>query len=349
MKKIVLSMLAFAMVLGLNPNTAIASTIASTDQRFIVENKFVDKHLIFMFVSIIIVTLYTFYTSSFNMSRVDDFLIQMAEQTIQNNMDIFGNSPLQSVATIHISDIQVTGTAFITSTSEFNRIYELLSHHPSWILNEVLTRLIIISQFNLIIVGVITATTAYRNKDAAIENLLNNIFKNQVFIVFYFSVSLLLVTSIFGIGVGYFKYYQIRNTEEMYLIMSIYTTIESLWTPDMFYYLQALFGTLIHLLSYGFFGVFIGHLIKNTIIAIVGILYIVNYFFSLLILYPVSPFYFTPEISGYFIIMPRGLPALPGDNFILSLSMLALYLITILFLSNKLMIKHFKRGSNNIV
>ncbi|MCL2853427.1 MAG: hypothetical protein FWE20_10430 [Defluviitaleaceae bacterium] len=258
-------------------------------------------------------------------------------------MDVFSNSPLQNIYVISGLNAQVTGAGFITTPTEFIRVYELLSHHPSWILNLALTRLMLVSQFNLILVGVIIAIVVY-NKGIAVEDSTVHILKKQILTIFYFAVALLFVVSILGMVIGYIRYRQVSLTEEMGLIMNLYA-INELWIPDIPYYIQALLGTLIHLVSYTVFGLLIGHILRDFIFASVSLLFIANYFFSLLFLYPISPLYFLPRISGYFIMMPRGFPANPSGSFALSMLSLLTYLILIIFISKKL-IDGVKKRSN---
>ena len=302
---------------------------------------FLDSLIIFMFISITLVSLYTFYSLSFNFGWIDDFTIQISERTIRANMDVFSYSPLQNISIISDLDAHITGTGMMTTPSEFSNVYRHLSHHPSWILNSILINLGRTGQVFLIAVGVIIATTAYKDKGRILEaSKINGITKKQILTALCFVIALIFVASMLGMIVGYIRYNQVRDTAEMHLIMRLYD-IENLWIPNVSYYAQAMLGTVIHLLSCAIFGIFIGHLLKNNVIAIVALFFVTNFFFSFLILFPLTPFYFLFRVSGYFILSTQFL-IMPADNFILTLSLFILYLILILFISNMLMRLHLK-------
>jgi len=302
---------------------------------------FLDKYLIFMFASITVVTLYTLYTSIFDLTFagwIDDFVIEVNRQRILNNMYIFGVSPLQNAPIIHASDFLDLGGGAITTIGpiDFIQSYHLLSYHPSWILNSILTRLTITSHLSLVFTGIIIATFVYRNGSTVPKNMkTRDIIKKQILTALYFAMALLLIVSILGFVVGYIRYTQVRSTETMQLLMSLHN-IENLWQPNMLYYMQAVFGTLIHLFSFAVFGIFIGHLLKEGLIAFASLLFLVNNF-SLLFNYPISPYYFLPRLSGYFIMPAFDFLVIIDDSFAFSLARLAIYLIIIVFISTKLL------------
>jgi len=295
---------------------------------------FIDKVSVFMFVCIVLITLYTLYTSMYANLEWVNFFIESAPQTINRDMDIFGYSPLKNAYIIHGSDMQFSGGTISVTSNNFSHTYSILSFHPSWIFNNVLTRLVIVGQFNLILAGIIIATFIYKNKCTTTDNSKKpiNILKKQILAAICFIAALLIIVSALGLIIGHIRYNQVSQTEEIQLVLSLYE-IEGLWMPDVLYYLQAMLGAFIYLLSCAIFGIFIGHLLKNSLIAFIIILSISSYFFSFLFIYPVSPFYFLIRFMSYFIMPVHGFPAMPSDNFMIPLLLLVLYLVLILFIS----------------
>ncbi|MCL2397572.1 MAG: hypothetical protein FWC93_05840, partial [Defluviitaleaceae bacterium] len=289
-----------------------------------------DNVVMFIFICVILTILYTVYTWSFNflsMGMLHDFSAQMIEQTITRNMDIFGVSPLR-------------GEAFHTMPSEFFQAYQVLSNHPSWILNWVLIRATWIGQVTLMLTGIAIATMAYRNKNETSENIKTfGVLKKQMFTVFCFVAALLVVVSVLGIATGYFRYFQMRGTEEMQMLLGLYE-IEGLWRPNLLYYISAISWTFVHLLSCAIFGIFVGHLFKNALLAFIAFYMITTYFIGFS--FYITPVYFLQGLSGYFIMAVGGFPTTPGDSFIFSLLLLMLYLVAIIFASKKLLDLRFR-------
>ncbi|MCL1884228.1 MAG: hypothetical protein FWF81_10840 [Defluviitaleaceae bacterium] len=301
-----------------------------------------DKKITFMLVSIIIVALYTFHTSSYNMGRINHFAIQAADEIIRSNSYVFSNSPLQNTSLINDTEVVVVGVGAVTMPTEFIRAYDILSYHPSWILNLILSKLMVISQFNLIIVGVIIASFSYKPKTQSLEDLnTNKIIKKSIITIFSFVALTIFIVSILGIFIGNWNYIQTRDTEEMSLIMDLFYR-HDLWIPDIAYYIQAIMGTFIHLTSHAIFGFFVGWIIKNSVISIMLLLFIANYFFPLLFMYPFTPTYFFLRVSSFFMLTLGGLPPVSGTNFLISLFVLIAYLVIILLLSKIIIAKHIK-------
>ena len=304
----------------------------------------IDKYIIFMFTAITIITIHQLYSPHSPSFWLDTHIIRDFGTTIRLNMEAFTSSPLQNINEGIGFNFQVTSELFSVA-HEFSSVYNVLSYHSSWILNSVLSWLIVIGQFNIVFAGVLISTFIYRSKNEAQSLSVNEILKKQLLTAFCFVIALTLVVSILGsvaLSLTHSRL-QISHAEEMYLIMNLYNTIEGLWKPDILYYIGAVFGTLIYLLSGILFGIFIGHLFKSSTMAVLFTFYISFYFSALMYNFPISTFYFLPRILGYFV-MISGIITIPGESLTISLSLLLLYLALIMFATKKLMDLHFKKN-----
>ena len=303
---------------------------------------YLDKTIIFIFACITLVSIYRFYESSFNLDLIDVILIQEFERVIIANQETFSNSPLPDIFAHSRFSFLITESDFGISY-DFPHIYDMLAFHPAWVLNSVIDWLIIIGQFNIIFVGALIATTAYKNKGTLLEELsINAILKKQLLTATCFVFALIVAVATFGTIAGHFKFhFQISHVEEMHKIMDIYDNIENLWRPGILYYMQALLGVFIILISGVFFGIFIGHILKSRAIALITLFFVANYFSTILFLYPISPFYFVPRISGYLVVARTF--NIPYESFIISLLLLVVYLGLIVFISKKVMGLRLKR------
>ena len=288
-----------------------------------------------MFIAIVIMTLTTYYTSIFfNLGLFENYelFIESLESLIRNNMHVFGVSPLHSVSYLIDPDVVFRGGSVMASPVEFNHVYWHFWAHPAWSLNEALDRLLIISQFNMVIAGIVIATAVYRNADALGDSAFA-VIRKQVIVTIYFSLMLIVVVSIVGVLTWNLAIINAstNHANQIYLLQSLHN-IEGMWIPDATYYIGAIIGVFIQLFSIGILGVLVGHVLKDFVIAFVTVFFIFTYYFTFLISYVISPFYFLARITPYLIVRGVALGGAEGE-FLLSIGMLIVYLLVVLLLS----------------
>lgn len=298
----------------------------------------IDRYILFMFVVIVGLTLFRGHEAYFGvfmqMLSGDPFPEQLVEHSVHiitSNMDVFGHSPMQNMDLIGGQDVQLSGAgAFIVSPGLFSTPYYFLSYQPEWILNRVLSELVVIAQFSMVMVGVFLATFIYRRKESHNYGIVS-----QLFTLVCFVVSVLLVVSVLGFGVGLARLNELSGMEEMLLIAPLHA-IEGVWEPGFQYYAWALLGAFIHLASFSVFGLLVGHILKDALMAAIIMVVAVSYLFNVLFIHPITPFYFLPRLTNFFIFPIFPVHASNG-SFISNLLALVIYLAVVIFLSKKIM------------
>jgi hypothetical protein len=251
---------------------------------------------------------------------------------IADNPDIFGQSPLRNVELLNPSENQSTGGEIPVFS-----IYRLLSFHPSWILNTVLTHLIMVGQFSAAFAGVILATALYSAKKInSVERRSGAILIKQILVAVCFVLLSIIVLSIVGTIAGHIMHStRIQNSVEFQYILNWHEVL-SIWTPGIGYYMMALVGTFVFLCSVTVFGIFIGHVIKNTGAALVFLFFLGTYFSRLLFFEPISPMFFMQRIIPHFILSGNLFMTVGDSNLWLNLAFLFLFLTCAMFVSKKI-------------
>jgi hypothetical protein len=291
----------------------------------------------FVFFCIIATAIFRMNTTSFDPSYLSFMMpdvhhSQVFEQTIAGNPDIFGQSPLRNVELLNQSVNHGTGGAVSISG-----IYRLLSFHPSWILNTVLTHLIMIGQFSAAFAGAIIATTLYSAKKVnSEERRSGTILIKQVLAAASFVLLSIIVLSIVGTIAGHILHStRIQDSVGFQFILNWHEVL-SIWTPGVGYYAMALVGTFVFLLSATVFGIFVGHVIKNTGVALVFLFFLGTFFPMLLFFVPISPMFFMQRIIPHFILSDNFFMTVGDSNLWLNLAYLLLFLTCAMFISKKI-------------
>ncbi|MCL2618940.1 MAG: hypothetical protein FWD98_07825, partial [Defluviitaleaceae bacterium] len=197
----------------------------------------IDKLVVFMFVSLLAATLFTYFTSGggFFVDRLDYFFIGLVRETVELNLDVFTSSPLDSGFLLE------EGGRMRAPDVRFSHTYLALSHHPSWLLNSVLIRLMIIGRFNVLMAGIVIAAYVYRTDPLRFGNATAwCLMKWQVLTAVLSVVVLIGVTAVLGTAMGLVMYQQISGHEGMVFVRELYNETDGLWRPDAAYYARAL-------------------------------------------------------------------------------------------------------------
>jgi hypothetical protein len=292
-------------------------------------NTFHKIMALFIFCSIF-VSVHTLHRDTFfTLNRVDEFSVERVMRTIQNNLEIFENSPTQNITTIYNTDFQFTSSgAVLMSSGDILQAYEYLSLHPSWLLNYVLTRVLLLGS-HLMLAGVLISTQAYK-----IDSLQRSseVMKRQLLYALCFVLIYFVLMVVFGWVSVFIRHIQLGDTSEMQLAMSLYN-IEGLWLPNVLYYTQAIGVMIIFLFCYILFGVLVGHIFANGIAALVLLWFVTHNYFAVLLLYPFFPFYFTYRLVANFLMPTPSIPTVPSENLLFNLTVFAGYMGILVLLS----------------
>jgi len=314
------------------------------------EKLFLNRYIIFLFVCIVIASLRSFDIWHFDIERLswsfEAFSSQEIERRIMANVDVLQASPMQNLSLFEPDSIIRRRGSVMTSESDFSMVYSILGFHPSWILNSVLTSLL--NSTVLIFIGILISTAIYRGKGVKSEGLKAfDILKKQVLAAFWLSFALVIVGSVIGSIWGYTRHhFQIRHLEEMQLLMALFEAHE-LWTPGIFYYAWAALGALIILTGNAIFGIFIGHVFKDIVFAIL-VAFTISSPFLIIITFQLFPAFFLSNTAQYFI-APSRFMFWPTGGFAFNLSVAIVYLAVLMFISKKLIDFRLKRAVGKII
>jgi len=291
---------------------------------------FVDKHIVILFCLAAAITVHTTHSSLFNLFQINTHDVELAMAFIADNSELFSNSPMQSTG--GDSNVVITGAGIMVTSTDIMRVYTLLSFHPSWLLNSALTNIISAGQFHMMMIGAIIATFLYKpdTKKFTVSNYKSHftILRNELVTAILVSVVFILVVSVIGVAIGYIEYLRVRHTDEMMLISDLYDVGE-IWMPGVLYYVRAVFGSFLHLISHVLLGMVVGHLLRDRVLSIIIMLLVSMHLFAYMFLYPIAPSFFLARLSGSFIYSISRLPTLAGGNTTVVFLSFVIYLLAL--------------------
>ena len=143
---------------------------------------------------------------------------------------------------------------------------------------------------------------------------------------------------------GYFKYItQIQNYDNIDVILKLYDEFD-IWTPNLSYYLRAIIGALISIITYGIFGLFIGNIIKDKVLSLLSIFVMSNYLYTFMVKYPLAPTYFLARLLDKFIFTTQGIISISSN--ILFTSLIFIIYLAIIIIISALSIKNYYNPIN---
>ncbi|MCL2235224.1 MAG: hypothetical protein FWB98_02150 [Defluviitaleaceae bacterium] len=307
----------------------------------------VDKHIVVIFIICAAVPLTILAISAFNLVSDPNFesIFFMASSTIRANMLVFGQSPFENldlVYTIHPEQI-LSGESISRLDLQFHWGYSALGNHPYWRLNTLLTNFIRTSLFTLTFAGIFIGTSKYRAEKESLQGK-NAIYiiGRQVFTAFLFVLTLLVVLVAFGLIIDRIRYAQVSGSEGMMMLRSLYSDIDGLWRPDLAYHMQAALGVFLHMFGLAVFGIFLGHIFKEGLIALSVAAVVFMYFAHTLTVYPIGILYYLERLSPHFILSIGLVAGIDGSLFVTILQFI-LYLAGITALSSGILHWRIKR------
>ncbi|SMP60704.1 hypothetical protein [Anoxynatronum buryatiense] len=224
------------------------------------------------------------------------------ESNLRNQAHHFENDPKKTVAPRE-GPVK-SGQVMLSVQDDVMSTYSMLSLHQSWLMNRILLILMNRGQVYMAFIGMIIATGPYGNgmkaDDRQNANAKQIVYK-QLRALTISTISLLVVGLLLGLIVGSVRYATALNhTEILQYVNGLYQEY-SLWKPGITASITAGVGAFLYLLVYGIVGLFIGHIIKERIMALLIMFFTMNYWFVNALYIPVTPIYYLHRVIHRFI------------------------------------------------
>lgn len=272
----------------------------NSDQRF----------LICVILLFLITSLYHIYagmdffrsTGIFPESLVDDY--DMYERIFSASKDVLKDSPLANKPDI---TTQAASGGFVTQPGEEAYAYMILLFDRSFLGNKVLTGIMQASQMFLPIIGILLIRRNFLFPKVQ-SPMLRLIWSGLVIIFVTF-----ILNFVFGLVFANGLYsLNIQGGAVEELITKLKGSYE-LWTPDFRYYGLAVLGTLVHMISYFSYGIFLGTITKDETFNMVLFLFSTVFVYKFLIMFPISTLYCSHRIISKLIFVALGGPVVFYD------------------------------------
>lgn len=239
---------------------------------------------------------------------------------IESNMDIFGVSPFDNLYRIYSDYLGV-----------YTHRLELL---PSWFFGAGIGHFLTTGgTFSAMVIGALIAAAAYNSKKLGLGLKLELDIKKacpiklvgrQILMSFGFIAALLVFAFIVFAIAGGIYYFGARDNA---LVLAM-NNIEGLWQPGLVYNMRVLAGAFILLASFAIFGIFLGHVFKRGMTAVLIASFIALFFWPDITAF-VLPYYFTGSVLAYFMLPGSIVVNYGGGSFIFHFAILVLYLVVI--------------------
>lgn len=309
-----------------------------------VKKTLVNKYIVLLIVLMIFSMLYSLF-NDLKAERLNNVVGSNLEsfkysftRSINSNMEIFENNPKNYIATIE-KPIN-SGGVYMMPQNEVQVTYSVLSYHKSWLLNRILLIIMGRGQVYMNFMGILLATVIYSGNgslkhDKAVST--KNIIKDQVLMMFIITIVVLVIGIILGLILGNVMYTgSLNETEQMKYLNDLYET-KNIWMPNISYTVISILGTILYLITYTFVGFFIGHILKDRVLALLIMFLTANLWFSYALTLPITPLYFLHRVVSKFIFIPGGYLITISNFQYYYILILAIFMVLMAWLAHKLL------------